>query len=210
MAGFVPSRTWRTSPGIRKSLPTCLANEGMLFDAPEDPAGLSRKVAVNICTIRVKSGKLRAMSGFGGSGSYQRPTQGRRVDSFHRFSRLTIGVTLVLTTAIAGILAVYDTAAAKGFLLGGLAGAAGFWLMANRARTMGSIAPEELPYRIYRWAFVRIALYAGFLALAYRVDGREYHGLIGAVFGLLIVRVVLTGLGLTMGRVKTENKTNFG
>lgn len=182
----------------------------MLVDTPEDPAGLTRKVAVNICTITVKSGKLRAMSGFGGSGSYQRPTQGRRVDSFHRFSRLTIGVTLVLTTAVAGFLALYDAAAAKGFLLGGLAGAAGFWLMANRARTMGSIAPEELPYRIYRWAFVRIALYAGFLALAYRVDGREYHGLIAAVFGLLMIRVVLTGLGLTMGRMRIENKTNSG
>ncbi|GMV91784.1 MAG: hypothetical protein AMXMBFR82_15620 [Candidatus Hydrogenedentota bacterium] len=130
------------------------------------------------------------------------------MDSFHRFSRLTIGVTLVLTTAIAGILAIYDVAAAKGFQLGGLAGAAGFWLMANRARTIGAIAPEELPYRIHRWTFVRIALYAGFLVLAYTVDGREYHGLIAAVFGLLVVRVVLTGLGLTMLRAKTENKAN--
>lgn len=132
------------------------------------------------------------------------------MESFYRLSRLTIGVTLVFTTAIAGILAIYDVAAAKGFLLGGLAGTAGFWLMANRARTIGSIAPEELPYRIYRWTFVRIALYGGFLALAYTVDGREYHGLIAAVFGLLMVRIVLTGLSLTKVWAKTENKANNG
>jgi hypothetical protein len=132
------------------------------------------------------------------------------VESFNRFSRLTIGVTLIFTAGIAGIVALYDVAAALGFLLGGLAGATGFWLMANRARTLTTISPAELPYRVYRWTFVRIVLYGLFLTLAYSVDGREYHGLVAAVFGLLVVRVVMTTLGLTVVRPRSSNKVDTG
>lgn len=48
------------------------------------------------------------------------------------------------------------------------------------------------------------------LAAAYTVDRQEYHGLIAAVFGLLVVRVVMTVLGLTVARVKSENSANSG
>jgi len=126
------------------------------------------------------------------------------VESFNRFSRLTVGVTLALAAMTAMCIAIFDPAAAKGFALGGLAGAAGFWHMANRARRFATISPIELPYRIYRWTFMRMGLYGVALVLAYTVDRQEYHGLIAAVFGLLAVRVVMTILGLTVARAKSE------
>jgi len=45
------------------------------------------------------------------------------VESFNRFSRLTVGVTLALAAMTAMCIAIFDPAAAKGFALGGLAGA---------------------------------------------------------------------------------------
>ena len=132
------------------------------------------------------------------------------MESFNRFSRLTVGVTLALTLVIACVMAVFDPAAAKGFALGGMAGAAGFWHMANCARKFATISPVELPYRIYRWTFMRMGLYGVALVLAYTVDRQEYHGLIAAVFGLLAVRVVMTALGLTIARVKAEKNANSG
>ncbi len=130
------------------------------------------------------------------------------MESFYRFSRLTIGITVALTAAGAGAIALYDSAAAKGFLIGGLAGAAGFWHMGTRVRKFATISPVELPYRILRWTFVRMGIYAVALVGAYTIDYREYHGLVAAVFGLLVSHLVLIALGFTIIRTRSDKNVN--
>lgn len=130
------------------------------------------------------------------------------VESFGRFTRLTVGVTLALAAAGAALTWVYDPAAAKGLFAGGAAGAGGFWFTANRAAKLASIPPDQLTYRVYRWTFMRMGLYGLVLAWAYTVDREGRHALVAAVFGLLIVRVAMVILGLTVARVRTDGKTS--
>jgi len=117
------------------------------------------------------------------------------VDSFWQFHRVTIAGTLAVTFAIAAITWIYSAMAAYGVLGGGAAGACGFWYMANRAVKLASIPKDRIAYHVYRWTFIRMGFYAIVLVWAYSLDREECHALIAAVFGLLIVRVVMVVVG---------------
>lgn len=117
------------------------------------------------------------------------------MDAFWQFHRAIIGGTLASTLAIAATTWVYNAEAAYGVLGGGVAGACGFWYMANRAARLASIPKNRIAYHVYRWTFVRMGFYAAVLAWAYSIDREECHALVAAVFGLLIVRVVMVVVG---------------
>lgn len=108
-----------------------------------------------------------------------------------RLTRVTLAGTTVATAAAAAVTWQWDIAAAKGIAIGGFAGALGFWMIARRARLLPSIPKEEIPFRVYRWTFSRIFIYACALFFAYLIDPGGRHALLGAAGGLFIARVVL-------------------
>lgn len=108
-----------------------------------------------------------------------------------RFARATFLGTLLLTPIVAGVAWRWDPPAARGIAIGGIAGALGFWMMARNARTLTSIPKEEIPFRVYRWTFARIILYAMALFSAYLIDPVGRNALLGAAGGLFIARVVM-------------------
>ena len=106
----------------------------------------------------------------------------------------------MLTLAAAAIAWQWDPPTARGIFVGGAAGALGFWMMARSASTLTSIPREEIPFRVYRWTFARVILYAMALLLAYRIDPVGRNALLGAAGGLFIARVVVLITGIVSWR----------
>ena len=128
------------------------------------------------------------------------------MDVFRRFRRLTIAGTLAVSMAIAGVTWVFSPLAAWGVLGGGAAGAGGFWYMANRAATLATIPKDRVAFHVYRWTFLRMGFYAAVLAWAYSLDRKGCHALVAAVFGLLVVRVVMVVVGIFAARASAKSK----
>jgi len=116
------------------------------------------------------------------------------------FGSATLVGTLGLTVVCAALAAIWDTQTSKGIVIGGVAGAAGFWMMLVRTRTLHLIPKEEIPYRVYRWTFSRILLYGLALVVAYLVDPIGRHALLGAAGGLFIARAVMMATGIAAWR----------
>lgn len=119
-------------------------------------------------------------------------------------ARATLLGTFVLTAIAAAIGWQWSGAAGKGIVIGGLAGAFGFWMMARNASTLTSIPKEEIPFRVYRWTFARMVLYATALLFAYQADPDGRNALLGAAGGLFIARVVMLAVGVAAWRRKQD------
>ncbi len=119
-------------------------------------------------------------------------------------ARATLLGTVVLTAILAALGWQWNTAICKGALIGGIAGALGFWLMARNASTLTSIPKEEIPFRVYRWTFARMFLYGGALLFAYQADPNGRSALLGAAGGLFIARVVMLAVGVAAWRRKQD------
>ena len=115
-------------------------------------------------------------------------------------TRATLIGTFVLTVISATVGWQWSGAIGKGIVIGGLAGAFGFWMMARNASMLTSIPKEEIPFRVYRWTFARMVLYATALLFAYQADPDGRDALLGAAGGLFIVRVVMLGVGIAAWR----------
>lgn len=109
------------------------------------------------------------------------------------FARYCIALLAVTATAAW----FWDRVAAQGVLLGGLAGLIGFWMMARSVEKLAIRAPEKLQFALLKWTAVRMGLYAAAFIRAFTLDREEFHGLLGAVAGFLVIRIVLMYLGLT-------------
>lgn len=113
----------------------------------------------------------------------------------------TVRAALITTVAVAaGAYAAAGNIAAQGVLLGGIAGALGFWTMSLRLEQIALLRPERLPLVATAWTFYRILLYAAFLFVAYRLDRENVVGLFGAVAGLVSTRVAITLVGIWQAR----------
>jgi hypothetical protein len=108
--------------------------------------------------------------------------------------------TVAITLIAAAVAWPMNAHVAKGIVLGGLAGTAGFWLLASKARKLASLPRDRVTFVFYRWALVRMAMYAVALAWAYTLDRSGHRALIGAAFGLLIARVVMVVMGFAAWR----------
>lgn len=124
----------------------------------------------------------------------------RHVVLADRLTRTTLAGTMLVTGVAAAVAWPWDIAAAKGIFVGGFAGALGFWMIARRARVLTSIPKEEIPFRVYRWTFSRMFIYASALFFAYLIDPSGRHALLGAAGGLFIARVVLLFAAVTEWR----------
>jgi hypothetical protein len=87
--------------------------------------------------------------------------------------------------------------AAQGVLLGGLGGVLGFWIMASRLEKLATVNPQKVHFAALTWTSFRFLLYGAVLARAYFLDREHLRGLIGAVVGLLVIRFVMIGVGIT-------------
>lgn len=113
----------------------------------------------------------------------------------------TVRAALITTVAVAAMAyAVGGDVPAQGVLLGGIAGALGFWTMSLRLEQIALVRPDRLPLVATAWTFYRILMYAVFLFVAYRLDRENAYGLFGAVAGLVSTRVAITLVGIWQAR----------
>jgi len=87
--------------------------------------------------------------------------------------------------------------AVQGVLLGALAGTLGFWIMAVRLEKVAYTQPEKIHFFALTWSMMRFLLYGAVLLRAHFLDRDSLHGIIGAVVGIFIIRLVLLFLGIT-------------
>jgi len=119
------------------------------------------------------------------------------------------GVRVALVTTLLLAAAAYAIAgaiAAEGVLLGGIAGALGYWTMSLRLERIALVRPEKLQVAATVWTFYRLAVYGVFLFVAYRLDTRNLHGLLGGVAGLLSTRFAVTFLAIRDSMAATRIK----
>ncbi len=109
--------------------------------------------------------------------------------------------TLLLALVCAAAALPFDPNASKGVLLGGFAGVVGFWITARNMSVLTTPGAEKLELYAFKWALVRLGCYGAAISLAWTFDREQYHGLIGAVLGILLVQGVMIGRAF-VGRTK--------
>ncbi len=117
--------------------------------------------------------------------------------------RISLFVT-VLLAAIAS--AISGTVVAEGLMLGGIAGALGYWTMSLRLERVALVQPDKLAVAATIWTFYRLAIYGAFLFFAYRLDTQDLKGLLAGVAGLLSTRFAVTFLAIRDSRAAAKNK----
>lgn len=106
--------------------------------------------------------------------------------------RLTV-TRFTLLLAVAGATASWPMSpvAAKGILMGGLAGTIGFWITARNVGVLATPGAEKIELYAFKWTLVRLAFYALAVYKGYTLDPERYHGLIAAVIGIFLVQAVM-------------------
>lgn len=126
-------------------------------------------------------------------------------DPLRRFRLMTVRLTMVVMMVLVAITYQFDPLAAKGMLLGGIAGTLGFWIMAIRLEKVAREKPEKVHYAALTWSFYRYGLYGAVLYKGFTLDRVSYHGLIGALIGIFIIRVVMMYLAVSGRDQSIEN-----
>ncbi len=122
------------------------------------------------------------------------------------FRRIAIRYALAIT-AMGAVGAWFVSAVAlRGFLLGSLAGIAGFWIMAARLEKIALTRPDEMHIFALTWSMWRFAIYGVALAAAYFLDRDSMHGLVAAAVGIMVIRFVLIYLGITQKRAPSADQ----
>ena len=113
-----------------------------------------------------------------------------------RFRSMVLRYAIIMI-AFASILSVFiSEALARGVLMGGLAGLLAFWFLVRNAEFANG-AEDGVKSRLRLWLMVRMVWYSAVLFKAYGLDTAHCHGLIGAVAGLLLIRVAVSVVGIT-------------
>jgi hypothetical protein len=113
-----------------------------------------------------------------------------------RFRLLVVRMTMLVTFAVVGIAWFHDPRTAQGVLLGGIAGVLGFWIIAIRLEKLVHMNPDKVKFAALTWSAYRFALYGAALYKSFTLDRETYHGLIGGLIGIMIIRVVLVIVGV--------------
>jgi len=103
----------------------------------------------------------------------------------------------------------FDTVAAVGLVLGGLAGLLGFWLLASRVERLRGRVPARPGRFWFVWTTVRLGLYAAVLLGGWRLDPERLYALMAAAIGLVLmqpVQVAAALLSLERGVVKQNGE----
>ena len=120
-----------------------------------------------------------------------------KAEPLKQFRLLAVRMTLVAIAILAGGAWFYDPISAQGVLLGGLAGVLGFWIIAIRLEKVVRLNPEKVQFAALTWSAYRFALYGAVLYKTFTLDKETYHGLIGGLMGIMLIRFVLFVVGAT-------------
>lgn len=112
--------------------------------------------------------------------------------------------TLLLAVLCAATAWPFSTAAAKGVLMGGIAGTIGFWITARNVGVLTSPGAQGLEVYAFKWTLVRLTFYAIAVYKGYTLDPVRYYGLIAAALGIFLVQVVMIAYAFT--RLGTEGR----
>jgi hypothetical protein len=127
------------------------------------------------------------------------------VDTLKTFRLAVVRYTLLLTFAATGIAWIWSSVVAKGLLMGGMAGAVGFWITGRNIQKLASPETAQVQSFAIKWTFVRLLLYALAIYRAYTLDREHYYGLLAAVIGIFFVQAVMIGLAFTsLGNTRRE------
>jgi hypothetical protein len=117
---------------------------------------------------------------------------------------------IFLTLVVAIIAYPFDEVVAKSLVGGGLTGILAFWIEALRTEKLAKLGADKVKSFAYRWAFVRMVLYAVALVWAHTLDRDSTRGLLSACVGLFIIRLVIIILGITGLDLSKERKEADG
>jgi hypothetical protein len=119
------------------------------------------------------------------------------LETLTQFRLNIVRYTLLLTLACAAGSWPLNAVVAKGVLMGGIAGSAGFWINAYVIQKLASPNSDTLTYTAFKWTFVRLIFYALAIYKAYTLDREHYYGVIAAVVGIFLVQVVMITVAFT-------------
>jgi hypothetical protein len=122
---------------------------------------------------------------------------------YRRFRMRAARTALLITAIGAGALFPFSRVAAAGAAMGGAVGVLGFWIMAVRLEKIAASQPEKIKYHILTLTYIRFLLYGLVLYRAFLLDQETYYGLMAAVGGIFVIRIVLSYFGIKGVGMKT-------
>ena len=128
--------------------------------------------------------------------------------SLFRVFAVRISLALTLIAAIA-LYPLFGRTASVGMLLGGIAGAVVFWIMARQVEKL-AIQFENGVYSVpVKWRIAGLAVYAAVLIRGYTMDKEHFVGLFTVAAGLFMIRLAVVILGITgLDLPKEEEDSN--
>ena len=114
-----------------------------------------------------------------------------------RLRNLTLLGTIVLGGLTAGLLWQPSPPAGHGVLLGCLGALLPFYALTWRMERVVSQGEIKIQSEMARWAIVRYVLYVVVLVRGFYLDPVHIHGLLGALVGLFLVKLVLAAITLS-------------
>ncbi len=119
------------------------------------------------------------------------------MDPLKEFRIAVVRYTLFLSVVAAGAAWYWSPVISKSVLMGGIAGAIGFWIMGKNIQKLASPDAARIQLFAVKWTFVRLLFYALAIYKGYTLDRELYYGLIAAVIGIFFVQAVMITLAFT-------------
>ena len=127
------------------------------------------------------------------------------MDALKDFRLAVVRYTLLLSVVSAAVAWYWSPIVAKGVLMGGMAGALGFWITGRNLQKLASPDTPHIQSFAIKWTFVRLFFYALAIYKAYTLDREHHHGLVAAVIGIFFVQIVMITLAFTgLGNTRRE------
>jgi hypothetical protein len=121
-----------------------------------------------------------------------------------KFRHAAVRLALVISLLAAGVTFPFHRVAAQGVLLGGFAGVLGFWIIAVRLQKLALKPHQNVKFAALTMTAWRFALYGVVLYRAHTLDPEGHTALLGAMGGIMVIRIVLIYLGLTGVDLKSK------
>lgn len=128
------------------------------------------------------------------------------MESLKRLYTFAMRITIVLLALGAIILYQLNIVAAKGYVIGGLAGLLGLWILYRQTVGLAHADAAAIQTRSMVGAILRLPVYGAALIWAHRLDTESNYGLLAAVGGLFIIHGVLMFLGITGMDMKEDGQ----
>jgi len=119
------------------------------------------------------------------------------MDTIKRTRLVAVRFSLALTGIGAVLLYPFGWVVVQGFLLGGLGGTLAFWLLARKVEQFAKMGADQVQAQAMKWMMIRMMIYGAVLYRAFMLDTEHYYGMMAAVGGILLMRMVMIFLAFT-------------